>query len=118
MRTSMQEAQPLVSDVIGRGGSFEGLLRQWVANDCHLSGNSAAVMTQACLLCLQVDHACMLCALASVPVAHTQCTPCTLCRSASACWAQLGRSPAHLYVYVCVCNVCRGAPTSSACLHA
>ena len=33
-------------DVIGGGGSFEGLLRQWVANDCRLTGNSAAVMTQ------------------------------------------------------------------------
>ena len=43
-----QEAQPLVRDVVGGGGSFEGLLRQWIANNGHLSGNPMAVMAQAC----------------------------------------------------------------------
>lgn len=39
-----QEAKPLVRDVVGRGGSFEQLVREWVNCDGHLTGTSSTIM--------------------------------------------------------------------------
>lgn len=47
---SMQEARPLSGDVVGQGGSFEGLVRKWVQHDGHLEGTSATIMASVSIL--------------------------------------------------------------------
>ncbi|KAK9812585.1 hypothetical protein WJX73_010575 [Symbiochloris irregularis] len=46
---ALEEARPLVRDVGGHGGSFEGLVREWVGRDGHLTGTSATIMASECV---------------------------------------------------------------------